>query len=480
MRNKFSKLILGAALTLSVFSCKDDLLSPVPKTSISDLSAYDTPDRIESLVNALYDAVKAGNFLGGRYLIYNDIRGEEFINQTNNGVTGLQTWNFTLNASSNEVNNLWRDAYYAINSSNLFLDKIDAAPAKIAPEKVTNYKAEARFLRALTYFSLVNIYAQPFTKDNGASLGVPLRLKGENGAGNSNNLKRSTVAEVYTQILEDLNFAEANLPATNSGDLNITRAHKNTAIALKVRVYLAMARYADVQREAEKLVPAVAPFKAPTGVRHELNANYAAIFTSYRTLESIFSLPMATNDPPGTQNQLAFYYLAGPVGGGEFSLNMTGNGILANRAFETTDDRRRLAVAAGTRTYLNKFTTPAPFTDWVPILRYSEVLLSLAEAKARQASGVDASAVALLNAVRTRSKGTAVAPTTKEELITAILTERRIEFLGEGLRSLDITRLGQPFPAKGVVNAINPTQSEYIWPIPTTELAVNKDCEPNP
>ncbi len=124
MKNKFSNLILAAALTVSVFSCKEDLLSPVPKTSISDLSAYDTPDRVEALVNALYDAVKDGDVLGGRYMIYNDVRGEEFLNQTNNGVTALQTWNFTVNASSNEVNNLWRDAYYAINSQNLFLDKI--------------------------------------------------------------------------------------------------------------------------------------------------------------------------------------------------------------------------------------------------------------------------------------------------------------------------------------------------------------------
>lgn len=481
MKNKFSNLILAAALTLSVFSCKEDLLSPVPKTSISDLSAYDTPDRVEALVNALYDAVKDGDVLGGRYMIYNDVRGEEFINQTNNGVTALQTWNFTVNASSNEVNNLWRDAYYAINSQNLFLDKIDAAPAKLAAEKITAYKAEARFLRALTYFSLVNIYAQPYTKDNGASLGLPLRLKGENGAGNSNNLKRSTVAEVYTQIIADLNFAETNLPSTNaSTDLNIIRAHKNAAIALKMRVYLAMGKYTEVAAEGAKLVSATAPFTAPSGVKNALHANFAAIFSTYKTAESIFSFPMATNDAPGTQNQLAFYYLAGPTGGGEFSLNTTGNGILANTGFESTDDRKKMAVTVGTRTYLNKFLTGSPFTDWVPVLRYSEVLLNLAEAKARLASGVDASAVALLNAVRVRAKATALEPATKDALIAAILTERRIEFLGEGLRSLDIMRLNQTFPAKGVVNAVNPSQSEYIWPIPTTELAVNKDCVQNP
>ena len=475
----YTKLLVTVLLAFSISSCKEDLLDPVPKTSVSDLSAYDTPDRIESLVNGLYRGVKNGNFLGGRYFIYNDIRGEEFLNQTNNGVTGLQTWNFTINASSNEVNNLWSSAYAAINNMNLFLDKVDAAPAKIASDKVANYKGEARFLRALSYFSLLNIYAQPYTKDNGASLGLPLRLKGETGAGNSNNLKRSTVAEVYAQILDDLNFAETNLPASYaSQDLNVTRAHKNTAIALKVKVYLAMGKYAELATEAAKIVPAAAPFKAASGVGHELNANFAAIFTNYRTLESILSMPMATNDVPGTQNQLAFYYLAGPVGGGEFSLNPTG--IYGSASFADTDDRKKLTSVNGTRIYLTKFPGGSPYIDWVPVMRYAEVLLSYAEAKARLATGVDASAVALLNAVRGRSKGSVLAPATKADLITAILTERRIEFLGEGVRSFDITRTNSPFPAKGPVNAVSPTQSEYVWPIPTTELAVNKDCVQNP
>lgn len=475
----YTKLLVTAMLAFSISSCKDDILDPVPQTSVSDLSAYDTPDRVESLVNGLYRGVKNGNFLGGRYFIYNDIRGEEFLNQTNNGVTGLQTWNFTINASSNEVNNLWVTAYASINNMNLFLDKVDAAPAKLATDKVANYKGEARFLRALSYFSLLNIYAQPFTKDNGASLGLPLRLKGENGAGNSNNLKRSTVAEVYTQILDDLNFAETNLPANYATqDLNVTRAHKNTAIALKVKVYLAMGKFSEVATEAAKIVPTAAPFKAAAGVRHELNANFAAIFTTYRTLESILSMPMATNDVPGTQNQLAFYYLAGPVGGGEFSLNPTG--IYGSASFADTDDRKKITAVNGTRIYLNKFTGASPFIDWVPVMRYAEVLLSYAEAKARLATDVDATALALLNAVRSRSKGSVLAPATKADLITAILTERRIEFLGEGLRSFDITRTNSPFPAKGPVNAVNTSQSEYVWPIPTTELAVNKDCVQNP
>jgi hypothetical protein len=110
-------------------------------------------------------------------------------------------------------------------------------------------------------------------------------------------------------------------------------------------------------------------------------------------------------------------------------------------------------------------------------MRYSEVLLSLAEARARSTSSVDAQAVALLNAVRHRSDPsttfTAGNFATYTDLINAILKERNIEFLGEGLRSPDIMRLGMTFPGKGSVGAVAPTDPGYIFPAPSTEIQYN-------
>jgi hypothetical protein len=185
---------------------------------------------------------------------------------------------------------MWNAAYLAVNRANLFIEGLDKNPNVVDATTTSQYKAEARFLRALIYFSLVNTYAQPFNKDAGASLGVPLRLKGEVGSGN-NNLKRSTVAEVYAQILDDLNFAEQNLPASySSALLNTTRAHKNSAIALKTRIYLQMSRWSDVVTEANKIVSTTSPFKASTGVANALQANIASVFAApYTTVESIFS-----------------------------------------------------------------------------------------------------------------------------------------------------------------------------------------------
>jgi hypothetical protein len=426
----------------------------------------------------MYAGVKVGTFYGGRYFNYQDVRGEEFINESSNGVTNLQTWNFTVSSSTNEVTNLWGAAYAAINRINVVLKGIDNAP--VSDEIKNQYRGEARFLRALVYHSLVTIYARPYTDGNGDKPGVVIYTEPQTSIG-ENNKERSTVAEVYSLIVEDLNFAEANLPQSyGSTALNVTRAHKNAAIALKTRVYLHMGDYNNVITEGNKLVPVAAPFVAPTGVQHKLEANIAAVFgAGGQTLENIFSFPFTTLDLPGTQNSLNQYYSPGAPAGsgnGDYSLNTT-SGIVANAQWTATDARRAFNQVAGNKTWLRKWTANE---NYVPVIRYAEVLLNLSEALART-NGLDTRAVALLNAVRQRADAaTVLAPVSQEDLINMILTERRIELLGEGFRSRDLMRLGLPLPAKGTAPAVAATDNQYIWPIPQSEILVNKSITQNP
>lgn len=492
MRNRYI-ILIGLACSSLLGACHRDLLNPTPQTSISDASAFSTPSRISNQVLSLYGALKNGNFYGGRYVVYGDIRGEDFINLTSNLITNSDVWNLNPTNSATGVIGLWAYAYSTINGCNVFIDGMSTAggTAVVGTALSNNYLGEARFIRALSYYSLLQLYARPYADGNGSKLGVPLRLTAIKSAGSS-DLVRSSVADVYKQILADLDFAEANLPSnygtgSTAAYNNATRAHKNTAIALKTRVYLSMQNYPSVITEANKIVPATAPFSAATGVPNALQADITAVFKApYTTTESLLSLPMTTTsgDNPGTQNQLGYYYYTqgSTPGTAEFSLNK--DGIIANTGWTAVDKRRSfIYTVSATKQLLSKYPTPSPYTDYPQVMRYSEVLLNLAEARARNTNSVDAQAVALLNAVRNRSDATTTFTTANfpavASLITAILTERRIEFLGEGLRNNDLMRLLQTIPAKGSAPSKAPTDAGYIWPISASELSLNHLCVDN-
>lgn len=470
-------LLIGALFA----SCQKDRLEPIPQTSLSDAVAFNTPERALQQVNGLYSSLKNGQLYAGRYMVYQDVRGEEFVNVTNNGVTAFLTWNFTVTPTANEVQNFWGAGFAAINRANVVIDGLAGSP--IADNLRKQYIAEAKVVRAIAYYALMQLYARPYTEAGGPDKpGLPLRLTGVTSSG-ANNVPRATVGEIYTQIVKDLNEAETDLPSTyTSADLNTTRAHKNTAIALKTRVYLSMGRYADVITEGNKLVPAAAPFEAPNGVKHKLNPSIKTTFATYNTVESILSMPFTALDLPGTQNSLNSYYNPGPNGNGDFALNTTGNGIVANTDWKATDIRREFNVAAGTQVYLRKWPKNAGSDpDWAPVIRYAEVMLNVAEAEARQGTGVNARALALVNSVRQRSDATTtLAPASKDDLIATILTERRIELLGEGFRTSDVTRTGAAFAAKGSVGAYPSSSNLYIWPISQAEIITNKEMVQNP
>ncbi len=485
MKKYYLYIFLAAGL-FSATGCHKSNLTPVPTTLISDLSAFSTAARIEGQVRAVYASIKNAGMFGGRYQIFNDIRGGDFMNDRTNVVTGYDIWSYTpSNSSTNSVQNHWSRAYYVINLANVFIDGMAISGTSVVSDAVgKGYVAEARLLRALSYYSLLQFYARPYWDGNGSKPGVPLRLTGNTGSADY-ALARATVAEVYTQILADLTFAEQNLPLTNANaTLNTTRAHRNTAIALKTRVYLSMQQYGNVITEANKIVSATAPFTASTGVAHALQADVTNVFkTPYTTTESILSMPFASNEAPGTQNQLGYYYCPSAFNGGNGEYSLLSTGIISNAGWLATDRRKAMIINSGGKTYLSKFPTGGNFTDWAPVIRYAEVLLNLAEARVRSTNTVDAQAVALLNAIRGRSDASTVFTVgsfaNAAALADAIMTERRIELMGEGFAGADLTRLGLPLPAKPGVNSIAPTGQQYIWPISSTELLLNSLCTDN-
>lgn len=491
----FSKylIVLGSCFVFFTSCDKDKLLNPTPSTLVTDEAAFNTVDRIENQVNGLYSTLKANSFLGSRYLIISDIRAGDFISSNLNAATGATSYQMNAETTTDEVRLIWAAGYQTINAANVFIDNMNAFGKEVTGEELgQQYIAEARLIRALTYHYLLQLYAKPYWDAQGSKPGLPLRLKGNTGPGNY-DLARSSVQEVYEQIILDLDFAEANLPTQyDSAFLNTTRAHRNTAVALKTRVYLHMQEYDQVITEANKIVSATAPFKSPSGVQHELAGSIQAVFEPpYTTSESIFSMPFSSQDAPGVA--MPNWYLPGTADGGTPTSNGDGgyslnpDGIPAEPNWSETDNRRDFLLLGPTsgKLWLTKFSEASPYTDYIPVIRYSEVLINLSEAITRSAQSVDVRAVTLLSAVRNRSdENTSFSVSdfgSATDLINAIIKERHIEFLGEGNRNADIMRLGINIPAKPAhsVPAIEPSDYNYIFPISNDELTLNNLMENN-
>ncbi len=486
----FYLLIIVSSFAISC--SKTDSLNPVPTTLIADASAFETPSRIANQINGLYATFKGTGLWGSNYILYTEARAGEFISTNQNPLQGGLTYMLLTDPGTTDVNIVWQQGYQTINACNVFLDGMDNTGKKVVGDSLyNNYSAEAKLLRAVTYYSLLQLYARPYREKSGNNPGLPLRLKGNTGLADY-NLARSTVDSVYKQILADLNYAETNLPFKYAtAVLNTTRAQKNTAIAFKTKVYLSMGNYSGVVNEANKIVSTASPFATinTTNTTHSLPADITTVFkTPYTSTESIFSIAFASGDAPG--NSLATNLLPnsadgiglGSAGTGQFYI--FSGGIANDVAWKATDKRRSFifSTPSGTnkgRLWCSKFAVGTPYTDYIPVIRYAEVLLNLAEALANL-NGLDTRATALLNAVRGRSDATTLfKPVDKTDLLNLIINERRIEFLGEGVRNGDLMRLGLPIPAKTPtgatpVPASNPTDGNYIWPIPNNEILYNK------
>ncbi len=525
MTNFFKKIISFSMVVVLLLGC-NKVLDVTPYVSFSDATAFTSPQRVLLALNGVYDGAQSGFYVGNVIRGYpfgaanveqGDMRGEDMLNQA-------QFYQVTYEANYNSTtpNNgfMWQTLYALINRANLTIEGIQGAAAGgiITSAIASQYEAECRFLRALAHHELVINFARPYADGNGSKLGIMYRDFGINGdatAAKAKEQKRGTVAENYNKILADLDFAETNLPAripVEDGTPSNYRATKAAAIALKMRVKLHKGDWAGVISEGNKIVPATAPFISPIG-GWKLNASPDAIFTNYLTDESILSIKNDANDNGGNNGALA-YMLSTPTQGGRGLVRVSP--ISFNLQSWRCDDKRRtlLLTQDGRSYYTTKYRDITNRTDPSPQIRYAEVLLTLAEAEARMATGVSTRGVDLLNAVRNRAL---VDPLTqaytiasfgdKKALIRAILDERRIEFFAEGKRWGDIHRLALDpdfstggIPAKMTFAdasfasyncATNPALTKsiplipysdfrFIWPVPLEETQQNANIEQNP
>ena len=345
------------------------------------------------------------------------------------------TYSHAVNASSIENDNLMYRAYLGINYANILIDGIENSYADKLPCDATTaqgYLQECKFLRALSFYYLSQLFGQPYVYDKNAS-NIPLRITPANGAG-FNDLPASTIADVFAQILADTDEASA-LP-TGYGDtgFDCIKASQAAAHALRMRVYMCMEQWDKALAEAQQ----INGFSLIPDLGTMFDLPYAL------TAENIFSIPMSATDRPSTQQHPAGFF---SHDAGDITCVNDINGIATQYGI-AADARSRFLKTANGYMFCEKYNELGTRLEWIPIFRYGEILLNLAECYYRL--GREEEALAALKTVRSRSIDPAsdslvLYTETGAALWNVISNERRWEFLGEGLRGYDISRRGEDF-----------------------------------
>ncbi|MDR2809090.1 MAG: RagB/SusD family nutrient uptake outer membrane protein, partial [Tannerellaceae bacterium] len=268
----YGLFLLGVAL----FPSCEDFLEKEPPLYFTEEEIFSDPARLELAVNGLYLGLKSQYALGGKIFVIVDNIGDDFINVASNGYELTFTYDMKVDLARQESYELWRYTYLAINRVNVFLKNIEENK-EVAGANYDRYVAEAKFVRALGYYYLHQIYTMPYVI-NPSAKSVVLRLQAEETLEN-NDLARSSSEDVLNQILQDLSASSA-LPVGSGTEEYIVRATQAAAEALKQRIYLVKGEWDNAIAAGEKI----------TG--YELAGDITSVFKApYITSENIFSLP---------------------------------------------------------------------------------------------------------------------------------------------------------------------------------------------
>lgn len=497
-------------LGLSLFTgcTEENVLDLEPYNQVSEDAAFSTPALIDLSITGMYNAAQVGYYLGTGARGYpfgaaatqqGDNRGEDVVNtQTFYQLTYTGTYD---PSTANNVY-MWSDTYRLINRANIVIDGVTKAVENgiISQELGDDYIGQAKFMRAIAHLELISHFGNPYqTAGSNTDLGIPYR---EIPFTTEANIElglaqgRNTVDEVYSKIIADLDDAEATLAtkAERGGTAAIVRATQEAAIAYKTRAYLHMREWQNVVNEGEKILGSYALTDDPNDV----------FANGYNNTESIFSMENSANNNPGVNGALASQYNRRAL--------VVISPIVWRNEYWLPNDLRRSEELVSMRSgipHTNKYKDDVNYSDATPLMRYAEVLLNVAEAYARL--GDLASALELLNEVRDRSLPDGAASysafASQDELLRAIIGERRIEFVMEGKRWQDIHRLqfdtfvdydgipakvengyppaaaytlGTPYTGPYGVEAIPYDDYRFLWPIPQQEMNNNPNIEQNP
>jgi len=465
--NKYIFLIGSFVALLSISSCTKSFLDQKPYTSIASEDALKTPADIKTALNGTYANLRNGELRGAAVPLLGDLLADNiYLSSSNIGLfNGENAYSITTDGAYS--NRVWFFAYANILQANNIID----APLNKGTD-VLQYKGEAYAIRALLYFDLVRLFGKSYTIAPN-TLGVPIVLHYDPTI----LPKRNTVAEVYAQILSDLDQA-INLMSQYNGS---ARFSKYAAIALKAKVNLYKGNYQD----AYDLANDVLKNSGFTPVSRTALAGYWSAATPHdqaNKVETLFELVSDAFNHNGA-DELSMHYVQDDNSEGE----MLSTQSLFD-AYTSTDVRKNLIIK-GVRNRLggedpayivNKYPVVAGDFNEKKVIRLSEVQLIAAEAAYRITK--ESEALTLLNQLVAQRDASLIYTSTGATLLADIINERRKELAFEGDRFFDLNRLNQDimrteeYPS-GIIKA-----GDYrrVMPIPLGEINVNPNIIQNP
>jgi hypothetical protein len=531
------KYIILASMVLAIISsgCKK-FLDTKPTDFLTTDAYYNSEENLLKVLAGVYQPLSSAPMYGDA--LWNQIGAgtDEHFRSVASSLTGVWVNNFDF--TSIDVNNLWQQCYIGIERANTLIFNINTAP--VDETKRQAILGEALFLRGYYYFTLVTYYG-----------GVPLKTSPTSNVNNV-TIPRATAREVYAQIIKDMIEAEAKVyPAKQFN--HASRVARTTVQGMLTRVFLTMAGNPVQEKAAYAEALKWAKRVRDSGEHTLINAivgradgdntsGYSQLFVNqaqdkYDIRESMWESEQKGNRTDG-------YVSNGRVGnnigvrftGTNFSdtgycygnLRVTerlyrlyGNGdtrrdwncgrftydanakrtyIAANRIYDRNAAKWRRSYE--TLYPKDKNYTPINF----PLLRYSDVLLMLAEADNEVNGAPSAEAYAAVNMVRRRAYNLPLHATSAVADIPAGLSqtafrsmlqdERSRELCFEALRRTDLIRWGiyvsrmkdvaAQFTngggsyAYGAIAGNNTTERHLLLPIPSGEISVNPAMVQNP
>lgn len=474
----YSKTVLGAGILIaaSLFpSCKKSFLDVPQQGQQQSEVFWKTAEDAGKGVNAIYGNLRSWENTAFPAIAIESMGSDdaEKGSSPSDASYFLDFDTFTIDPAQGNISGFWNGQYRNINYCNQVLDNVPAIT--MDANLKAQYLAEAKFVRALSYFRLVRAFG-----------GVPMRLTVPTDA-SQYNIPRTDPAQVYAQIEKDLNEAAAVLPVTySSADLG--RATKGAALTLHAKVAMYLKKWNDVLSYTNTVM----------GMNYSLLPNFESVFRipNENSSESIFEIQCALipGNPAASNSQYSQVQGVRGARGGGWGFNVPTADLAAS--FEPGDPRRDATIifrgettpegdvidATGDNPMYNQ-KSYVPFSLFVNgfnegaqqnvrILRFSDALLMNAEAA--NELGNPTQALSSLERVRARARQgnpsilPAVTTTDQAAIRAAIYRERRSEFAMEFDRYFDVIRQGrgtQVFGPKGWKAGRN-----EIWPIPQTEI----------